>query len=242
MLIDKNMQMADIIHHDYTLLPVINRFDIHLGVGNKSIDQLCTEKKISTEFFLVIINTFHDNQYFPAQHLQSFPAEMLINYLKQTHIYYLNRVLPAIENQIENMEANCEVNGETLTLLHNFFKEYRNELVGHIEREEQVVYPYVMELDKALQTGHSTTDLINKMKDYTITNYKEEHENVEEKLYDLKNLIIKYLPETKTDNYCHLVLRELFELQRDLSNHSRIENLILLPKVEEMERQFKKAQ
>ena len=99
-----------------------------------------------------------------------------------------------------------------------------------------------MELDKALQTGHSTTDLLNKMEDYTITNYKEEHENVEEKLYDLKNLIIKYLPETKTDNYCHLVLRELFELQRDLSNHSRIENLILLPKVEEMERQFKKTQ
>jgi len=239
MLIDKNMQMADIIHHDYTLLPVINRFDIHLGVGNKSIDQLCAEKKISTDFFLVIINTFHDYQYFPAQHLQSFPAKMLINYLKQTHVYYVNNVLPTIENQIENMEANCEVNGETLTLLHNFFKEYRNELVGHIKREEQVVYPYVMELDKALQTGHSTTDLLEKMKDYTLTNYKEEHENVEEKLYDLKNLIIKYLPETKTDNYCHLVLRELFELQRDLSNHSRIENLILLPKVEEMERQFK---
>jgi len=238
MLIDKNMRLADIIHHDYTLLPVINRFDMHLGVGDKTIAQMCEEKEVNVDFFLVIINTFHDLQYFPTRQLQSFPANTLLEYLKQTHLYYLNTVLPEIEFQIEKMEMNCTINKETLMLLHNFFKEYRSELTGHIEREEEIVYPYVLKLEKAVASGEISETLAGQMSNYAITNYKEEHENVEEKLYDLKNLIIKYLPETKNDNYCHFVLRELFGLERDLNNHSRIENLILVPKVEEMERKL----
>jgi len=240
MLIDENMRLADIIHHDYTLLPVINRFDMHLGVGDKTIAGICEAKKVNVEFFLVIINTFHDLQYFPTQQLQAFPAYMLLNYLKQTHQYYLRSVLPEVELQIEKMEKNCDINKETLSLLHNFFIEYRKELSGHIEREEKIVYPYVLELEQAIKSGIVNKELKEKMIGYTITNYKEEHENVEEKLYDLKNLIIKYLPETENDSFCHFVLRELFGLERDLNNHSRIENLVLVPKVEAMEQKLTK--
>lgn len=239
MLIDENMRLADIIHHDYTLLPVINRFDMHLGTGDKTIAGICKEKGVNTGFFLTIINTFHDLQYFPTQQLQSFPVRLLVNYLKQTHLYYLNNVLPEIGSQIEKMEKNCAIDKTTLLLLRNFFNEYSQELTGHIEREEQIVYPYVIGLEKAVDTGVVDPELAEKMKSYTITNYKEEHENVEEKLYDLKNLIIKHLPEIKNDSYCHFVLRELFGLERDLNNHSRIENLILVPKVESMEQKLK---
>jgi len=239
MLIDKEMRLAEIIHHDYTLLPVINRFNMHLGVGDKTIAVMCDEKDVNVDFFLTIINTFHDIQYFPAQHLKQFPAGMLVNYLKQTHLYYLEQGLPAIEVQIENMEKNCAVKGDTLTLLLDFFKEYSRELTHHIVREEEVVYPYIIALEKTIESGRVTGDFNRKLKNYTITNYKQEHENVEEKLFDLKNLIIKYLPETRNDAYCHSVLRELFGLEHDLNNHSRIENLILLPKVEEMEQLYK---
>ncbi len=239
MLIDKEMRLAEIIHHDYTLLPVINRFDMHLGVGDKTIAAMCDEKGVNVDFFLTVINTFHDNQYFPEQHLKQFPARMLVSYLKQTHRYYLEQELPAIETQIENMEKNCAVKGDTLILLLNFFKEYSRELIHHIKREEEVVYPYILALEKSIELRKATGDLNAKMKNYTITNYKQEHENVEEKLFDLKNLIIKYLPETRNDSYCHTVLRELFGLEHDLNNHSRIENLILLPKVEDMEQLYK---
>ncbi len=239
MLIDKEMKLAEIIHHDYTLLPVINRFNIHIGVGDKTIATLCNEKGVKVDFFLMIINTFHDSQYFPAQQLKQFPVFLLIGYLKQAHQYYLNQALPVIETQIENMGKNCTIDNSTLALLLNFFKEYNSELTHHIKREEEVVYPYVIALENVVKSGVVTTDFYKKMNNYSITNYKQEHENVEEKLYDLKNLIIKYLPETSNDSHCFVVLRELFGLEHDLNNHSRIENLILLPLVEEMELLYK---
>ncbi len=85
MLIQKEMKLADVIHHDHKLVPVINRFNIYLGFGDKSIEELCAGRRINQEFFLTIINAYHDHKYFPKKHLQSFPASMLVHYLKKSH-------------------------------------------------------------------------------------------------------------------------------------------------------------
>jgi len=235
MLIQKEMKLADVIHHDHKLVPVINRFDIHLGFGDKSIEDLCNEKKINLEFFLTIINAYHDHKYFPKKHLQSFPASMLISYLNKSHSYYVDNKLPELEELIVNLEQNSKLAENTFLLLKNFFSEYLNEFIQHIKREEDKVYPYVLLLEKAFVTGYVSPELHLQMENYSISDYEAEHENVEEKLYDLKNIVIKYLPELEDDELLFKILKELFELENDLNDHSRIEDLILVPKVEAME-------
>ena len=85
-------------------------------------------------------------------------------------------------------------------MIQNFFLEYKNEFQQHIFREEERVYPYVLELEDAISNNKISESLIKHMSDYSITDYEEEHDNVEEKLFDLKNIIIKYLPESN-DGY-----------------------------------------
>ncbi len=239
MLIQKEMKLADVIHHDHFLIPVINRFGIHLGFGDKTIDELCKENNINTIFFLTILNAYHDHEYFPKKHLQSFPASLLVSYLIKSHQYYLEEKVPEIENLINNLSGETDMDKETLTLLENFFSEYKQELISHIHREEDLVYPYIVELEKAVSSGVIPESVSRQMADYPITNYEAEHENVEEKLLDLKNILIKYLPETKDDRPFFKILKELFALENDLNDHSRIEDLILVPKVEAMELKLK---
>ena len=117
----------------------------------------------------------------------------------------------------------------------NFFDEYKLELENHIYREETKVYPYVVALEKALQTGKADEATMQQMNTYPIAEYEREHENVEEKLNDLKNLMIKYLPTVDDDRLCFRILRELFALEKELNEHARIEDLILVPKVMAME-------
>lgn len=235
MLIQKDMKLANVIHHDYNLIPVINRFDIHLGFGDKTIDELCKEKKVSLEFFLTILNAFHDRQFFPKKHLQSFPANQLIQYLNKSHAYYLDEKVPEIERSIDQLKNNNDLSPETFLLLKNFFEEYRKELTNHIINEEERVYPYVEKLEEAINSGKISEALINEMEEYSITDYEADHDDVESKLYDLKNIIIKYLPSSENDKHYFNVLKELFMLESDLNEHSRIEDLILVPKVEAME-------
>ncbi|NOX84569.1 MAG: hypothetical protein GXO86_01170 [Chlorobi bacterium] len=239
MLIQKEMKLADVIHHDHFLIPVINRFGIHLGFGDKTIDELCRENDINTIFFLTILNAYHDHEYFPKKHLQSFPASLLVNYLLKSHQYYLDEKVPEIEKLIVSLPDETDMDNGTLTLLENFFSEYKQELINHIRREEDLVYPYIVEMEKAVSSGVIPDSVFKQMADYSITDYEAEHENVEEKLFDLKNIIIKYLPETKDDRPFFKILKELFALENDLNDHSRIEDLILVPKVEAMERKLK---
>lgn len=235
MLIQKEMKLADVIHHDHNLVPVINRFNVFLGFGDKSIETLCAEKEINLEFFLTIVNAYHDHKYFPKKHLQSFPASLLVNYLKKSHRYYLDIKLPELEILIEKLRMGSQLDDATYSLLKNFFLEYKNEFQQHILREEERVYPYVLDLENAIVKDEIPEKLVQQMNSYSITDYEEEHDNVEEKLYDLKNIIIKYLPVSNDDSPFFNILKELFELENDLNDHSRIEDLILVPKVEAME-------
>jgi len=236
MLIEKDMKLADVLHHDHNLIPVISRFGIKLGFGENTIEEICATQQLDTDFLLTILNTFHDPRYFADRHLKSFPVGLLISYLKETHKNYLNERLPYIALLINRLTETSSNHKTAYQLLMNFFVEYKKELTKHIEREEKVVYPYVLQLEAAIVSGTTSDELLQQVNTYSITDYEEEHENVEEKLFDLKNIILKYLPPTTDQNLCFTILHELFILEKDLNEHARIEDTILVPKVEEMER------
>ncbi len=244
MLIVGEMKLSDVIHHDYTLVPVINRFDIKLGFGDGTIEEICEEKNINLGFFLIILNTFHDSQYFPKEYMRSFPAEVLIKYLRKAHKSYLEGNIPEIKKMINVLLSLSNAKGKTLSLIKNFFDGYSAEFSKHLEREEEVVYPYVLKLEKVLNSSEMDKLPEREIDNYSINKYEQEHEDIEEKLSDLKNLLIKYLNvETNEselfEETSYLLLRELFVLEKELREHSRIEDLILVPKVEEMEKLFK---
>lgn len=235
MLIQKEMKLAEVIHHDHSLIPVLNRFDIFLGFGEQTIEELCKKKQINVEFFLTMLNAYHDHQYFPKKHLQSFPASQLVGYLSKSHRYYIDEKIPEIDSLIQSLDVHHKLEHGTFLLLINFFNEYKTELINHIRREEERVYPYIIHLEKAILSGDITNELLQQMSKYSINDYEKEHDDVESKLYDLKNLIIKYLPVSNDDKPYFRILQELFALESDLNDHSRIEDLILVPKVEAME-------
>lgn len=244
MLIVGEMKLSDIIHHDYTLVPVINRFDIQLGFGDITIEEICKTKKINLGFFLTILNTFHDSQYFPKEYLKSFPAKVLIKYLRNAHKSYVDDKIPEIKGMISKLRKLSFGNKKTLDLISDFFEEYSIELGTHIEREENVVYPYVLKLEDNISNTGNVKSILEEMDLYSISNYEQDHEDIEEKLFDLKNLLIKYLHaetnESKLfEETSYLLLRELFVLEKELREHSRIEDLILVPKVEDMEKLIK---
>ena len=44
--INADMRLCDVIYNEPSLIPVINRFGIKLGVGDKTIRVICEEKNI----------------------------------------------------------------------------------------------------------------------------------------------------------------------------------------------------
>jgi len=239
MLINKDMKMADVVHLNHHLLHVLNRFNIHLGFGDKTVETVCNENQVHIDFFLDIVNTFHDPNYFPLKHLQTFKASMLIKYLQKTHFYYISIKMPEIGGYISQLTNDQSILDTHKKLLKDFFFDYQNELITHINKEEQRVYPYVLKLENALIQSDTPKSVLSELSNYSIHEYEEEHDDVEAKLFDLKNIIIKYLPPPKDSRIFNVILHELFELEQDLNNHGHIEDLILVPIVDKMEKELR---
>jgi len=236
----ENNKMVDLIHKNYVLISVLNRFGISLGFGDKTIREVCEEKEINVRFFLEITNSFLDDDYFPREHLKTFPLQLIVDYLRKTHQYYLGNKIPEIETIISGRISPCYENSEHNYLLNKFFREYKNELVTHIRREDEKVFPYALRVEQFYLGKGGNDSILQEIKDYSIHDYLNEHDNIEEKLYDLKNIIIKYLPPPKNLELCYQVLADLFNLEKDMYDHSRIEEKVFVPKVAVMEDAIRK--
>jgi regulator of cell morphogenesis and NO signaling len=232
--------MADVIHLNYSTLTVLNRFGIELGFGDQSVENVCQHHGVDLDFFLEIINTFVNEDYFPRKHLQTFSITLINDYLKKTHDYYHQVKVPDIEQLMKQMADHCYTQKSNLNLLKKFFNDYKQELLNHTQREDEIVFPYTLAIEKAFNTNRADEETLKLMEEYSIDVFESEHDNIEEKLFDLKNIIIKYLPQPKDFQLCNKLLNELFTLEKDLNDHARIEDKVLVPKVRAMESEIRK--
>lgn len=234
-LFNENSKLASVILKDYSLLPVINRLGIQLGFGDKTIKNICEEKGIDLNFFVETINVFHYEAYFPEKRLLDFPVTIVIDYLVKTHQYYVNYLMPENDRLIELfLSANPEESTEN-ELVRKFYAKFKEEFVIHINFEESVMFPYILELNRVIENPDSRIQFRLKYPDYSISGFEKEHSHMDDKMDDLKNIIIKYLPPNYDQNRGNAFLSNLFLFEKDLKNHSRIEDHILIPKVKQLE-------
>lgn len=222
-LFSADTKMADMILHNYTLLSVLPRFDIRLGFGDKTISALCQEMGVDEKFFIMVCNLHTFGSYQPtAAERDETNMASVVAYLKRSHDYYLNNRISAIETKLESMGGCCDPKHHKM--IRAFFEEYKGEIIKHFLYEEQVVFPYVCKL----MEGDVT-------KEFHINQYEEHHDNIDDKLSDFKNIILKYLPDNCPVNSRNEILFDVFLFEDDLAKHTRIEERILTPLVKRME-------
>lgn len=220
---DLNGKIADLIINNHFLLLVLERFEIYLGLQDKTINDICDEYKINTNLFLTICNLHKNPNEIPALDLTDDDIKILIKYLSNSHNYYKTEVLPEISKKIKNISSISD--DLTYILIERFFDEYKQEVIKHLDYEEKIVFPYV----SAIINDNS------KQSDYTISKYKNHHDDIEAKLSELKNLLIKHLPYKNDQKFRRDLLFDLFRFEKDLRIHTIIEENILVPTIENLE-------
>lgn len=223
-LFSEHTKMADVILTNSRLLWVLPYFEMNLGFGEKTVKQVCNENQISVPLFLLVCNIYTFDDYYPeSQDLKQIPIEGIIMYLQKSHQDYLKIRMPQIIDSILNLANICHIkNGN---MLHTFCEKYKQEVIAHFKYEEEIVFPYI-------------TQLLNGVKDthYKIKEYETHHSDIDAALNDLKNIIIKYLPQDCTIEKCRSILLNLSMYEYDLRKHTLLEDKILVSLVELIEK------
>lgn len=227
--ITSEMKTSDVLISNPYLILVLEHLGINMEVREKTVEQICNENKVSPELFLIIANLFNGFKPSPISDYSFNDIQTIIKYLKSSHEYYLDEKYPLIQKYIDMINR---INDHPeILMIGRFFDKYFKEVVEHLDYEDDVVFPYVLGLNDQLMHKNPEKSTIN----YSVTEYREHHDDIEEKLTDLNNLLIKYIPQKNDRQERRKLLLCLFELEYDLKIHSQIEETILIPMVEKME-------
>lgn len=226
-LIYSNTKLCDVINNEPSVIPVINRFGIYLGTGDSSIEAVCRNHGLDTEFFLTILNTFINESYFPEETLMSFSAHEIISYLIKTNNYYSKFQLPNIQRHFKLLLSSSDGNNNNLELMLRFFEGLKNDIVKRIDSDTAQWFPAII----AMENGQAPSAPLC---------LDDESTTIEDKLSDLKNMFIMHLSGQYDLNLCYGVIVAIITLEKDIRQNNRIRNRILLPISRSLLSQFDK--
>ena len=209
------------------ILLLLSHFNIPLGFGEKTVEQVCRQHGIDSRLFLLIANVYIGENYLPSlETLHATPIDKLILYFKRSHAYYLEKRLPHIGSHLEKIALLLPERASRGVLL--FYKQYMTEVKAHFEHEERDVFPHV----ERLLRGESD-------KGFSMSRFIDLHGNLEDTLSDLAQLIFKYMPGGEADDDTIDMIFDILQLAHDLHKHSIIEEKIMVPYIEHLERSAK---
>jgi len=195
-------------------------------------DKNNTDEK--TALFAQIILLFAEEKELPTEQLKTFPAAAIIDYLKKSHVTYLNKKLPEIELQLIQLS---NLPGELTETLASVFSWLQKNMEKHFRVEEKSLFPYIEDLEKTKTSLLTTEDLKAKYKDFSIQYFIDSHhDDVENKLEEIKKYIVHSLKSMEELFPYRILLQKLDDLEKDLRLHAKVEDEILVPLALEWEK------
>lgn len=213
--------MAALVSENINMLFVLSRFGIPMGFGESTIDEVCRQNGVDTPTFLAVVNL--NLQDGPAKNLSdpSLKSEAITEYLHNAHEYFLQYRFPIIKERLK--EAMNEKTDVSVVVL-RFFDEYIAEVKKHMSYEEKNVFPHVRNL------------LQGKSDNYQISVFSKRHDQIESRLNELRDILIKYY-KGATGHAFNAVLFDIFTCAEDLREHNEVEDALLVPLIEQLEKQ-----
>jgi regulator of cell morphogenesis and NO signaling len=213
-LIYSDTRLSDVILHEPSVIPVINRFGINLGTGDLTVEAICNAHKLDVNFFLTILNTFINEGYFPEETLRGFNASKIIGYLIKTNNYYRQFQLPNIRRHFTLLINSANGENNNLELMMKFYNGLDRDIEQRIEFDSNRWFPSILAMERGEQVEPC---------EYEVSTM------IEDKLSDLKSMFIKHLSGDYDLNLCYGVIIAIITLEKDIRQNNRIRNRILLP-------------
>lgn len=217
--------MISLIRDNYNLLQSLSCFGINLGFGDKTVREVCESEGVDTYSFLAVVN-FTINGYFHPDDATKLSVPSLLKYLKASHAYYLDVQLPLIRRELVDA---LDESDNLARLIIRLYDEYAHAIKTHMKYEEKTVFPYV----EGLMEGRVGTG-------YDIDTFSKHHPQTGQKLKELKNIIIKYLPsDGQRNNKLMAALYDIYNNEEWLGAHAEVEDKMFIPAIRNLEKRLK---
>ena len=185
-----------------------------------AISSQCLDEKILIEELNTKYQGFKENNEKFTDWAKVSPSK-LIEYVINNHHSYLNVELPKISTLLLKILTVHGKNHEELFKVHKLFNNLRTELEAHLVKEEEFLFPLIIQYEKGKDKKVRSAAL------KLIDEIEQEHTGAGDIIKDLREITDHYSTPNDVCGTFELTYKKLLELEVDLFQHIHLENNIL---------------
>ena len=237
-MITSNSSPSEITQQVRCTEHVFNRFDINPYNKNKVLDNTVLTE-VNPDFLVDILNVFCKYKELDSCCFEMYPVPVILDYLKRSHAYYMEKILPEIGQSISILLCNYPKSHPLLEILYKFYFNYKVDLKEHFSEEEEILFSYAESLYKAKYFKNEIFFFVDFLQKYSINDFIDSHSDTLEGLENVKHILLQYNPPVTNKSSFRMLVGKLENLEHDLRIHAYIEDEILVPKLYLMEKSLK---
>jgi len=237
MSIAGNSTVAEIAVQHPTTVSVFERFGIdYCCGGRKPLEQACNELQLSLEQVLEKLQEAEGE--LPGDDTpdwQSASLAKLIQHIVRNHHAFVRQELPRLDVMSEKVETRHGEAHPELERVRSLVKELSQELLSHMIKEEQVLFPYIARVEHEAALGKPLGACAFGTVGNPIRVMTAEHDSAGTLLADIRRLTSGYTPPENACPTYRALFFALQEFERDLHQHVHLENNVLFPRALRLE-------
>jgi regulator of cell morphogenesis and NO signaling len=219
-----------------TSIRVFEQFGIdYCCGGRRPLADACTEGNIELDSVLAALGAAAATPILGGEDWNKASLASLSEHITSRHHAYVKKELPRLDTLARKVVAKHGPTHSELPTIQIALGKLDQELTQHLAKEEQVLFPYIAQLERALAEGSTRPPSCFGTVADPIAMMTQEHEAAGALLADIRRLSKNFtLPEDACPTY-HAFYDGLRELEQDLHQHIHLENNILFPRAIAME-------
>jgi regulator of cell morphogenesis and NO signaling len=231
----EELHVGEIVANNPKAAEVFMRLNVDFCCGGKrSFIEVCQKQGIDPqEVWGEIENLSQGSR--PSLDFKNFEVDFLVDYINNVHHAYLYKNLPEIKFFVDKVTNKHGEKYLYLTELWALYAELQDDLLEHLPKEENILFPYGKALLAKLKSNQALGTPFFGTVQNPISLMNDEHERAGEILHRIREITNNYAPASDACNSHRVMLLKLSELDADLIQHIHIENNILFPKIEALE-------
>ncbi len=199
--------------------------------GDRSLAAASNEHQIDQTSLLEELNERYEDALkvgLVTKDWMSVSFEQLIHHIVNTHHAYLNQAFPTLsELTLKILRVHGQHHGDTLSVVHQKFSELRSGLEAHMIKEEEVIFPQIVDYEK------SPSETKRESLQQLLSELDREHEESGAILKVIREVTANYaLPEDACNTFAY-VYRSLEDMEANIFEHIHLENNVLFLRLSE---------
>src|SRR6187455_709959 len=226
-----SLSLAQIVNNNHQAASVFEKYHLDFCCkGKRSLKQACTEQQLSVSKVTEDLANIFTKDNNSTVDFEKMNLTQLADYIVQTHHAYVKNEMPQIQAYLEKVSSKHGERHPELYKIFQTFNAVKEEMEGHMKKEELILFPRIKELEKLANNENANLHLNITYLQSPITVMEQEHDHAGSLLNDIRILSNNYAPPQDACTTYHLCYAALNAFELDLHQHVHLENNILFPK------------